>query len=160
MNEKEDLRFRHQISSRLAIMEIDRAKRIKDKTNIILKRSEQIRGWAISLQAADFLEDEKTKLATYKAFQEIVEACMDIVAMMCKDMDIVPKDDYTNIDNLLEIDQRTKASLYEANGLRNRLVHRYDQTDDRIAFEGIKILLPELVDFVGKVKTWIRNRLR
>jgi uncharacterized protein YutE (UPF0331/DUF86 family) len=148
------------MSSRLAIMEIDRAKRYKDKTNIILKRSDQIRGWTASLQAADFLEDEKTKLATYKAFQEIVEACMDIVAMMCKDMNIVPKDDYTNIDNLLEIDKRTKASLYEANGLRNRLVHRYNQTDDLIAFKGIKILLPELVDFMEKVKIWIRNRLR
>ena len=41
-------------------------------------------------------EYEKTKLATYKAFQEIVEACMDIVAMMCKDSKIPPQDDYTN----------------------------------------------------------------
>ena len=33
-------------------------------------------------------------MATYKAFQEIVESYMDIIAMACKDEEIVPKDDY------------------------------------------------------------------
>ena len=140
-------------------MEIERARRYKDKTNIIIKRANQIEGWVQDISSDQFLEDDRTRLATYKAFQEIVEACMDIVAMMCKDMELVPKDDYSNIENLNRIDKNMKVSLAAANGLRNRLVHRYNQTDDRIALESINALLPELSSFVEMVELWIREQL-
>ncbi len=84
---------------------------------------------------------------------------MDIVAMMCKDMNLVPKDDYSNIENLDNIDRKTKISLAAANGLCNRLVHRYNQTDERIALESINVLLPQLSDFVEMVELWIRGQL-
>ena len=84
---------------------------------------------------------------------------MDIVAMMCKDMNLLPKDDYSNIENLDNIDRKTKISLAAANGLRNRLVHRYNQTDERIALESINVLLPQLSDFVEMVELWIRGQL-
>ena len=140
-------------------MEIERARRYKDKTNIIIKRANQIEGWVQDISSDQFQEDDRTRLATYKAFQEIVEACMDIVAMMCKDLELVPKDDYSNIENLNRIDKNTKVSLAAANGLRNRLVHRYNQTDDRIALESINALLPELSSFVEMVELWIREQL-
>lgn len=72
-------------------MEIVRAKRYKDKTNIIIKRANQIEGWVQDISSDQFLEDDRTRLATYRASQEIVEAYMDIVAMMCKDLDPGPK---------------------------------------------------------------------
>ena len=50
-----------------------------------------------------------------------------------------PKDDYTNIERLEFIDENMKKALMEANGLRNRLVHRYNQMDDLIAFVSIKV---------------------
>ncbi|MCX6677355.1 MAG: DUF86 domain-containing protein [Methanothrix sp.] len=140
-------------------MEIERARRYKDKTNIIIKRAHQIESWVQDISSDQFQDDDRTKLATYKAFQEIAEACMDIVAMMCKDMNLVPKDDYSNIENLDRIDRKTKTSLAAANGLRNRLVHRYNQTDDRLALESINALLPELSDFVEMVELWIRGQL-
>jgi uncharacterized protein YutE (UPF0331/DUF86 family) len=141
------------------VMEIERAKRYKDKTCIIIKRSNQIESWVQDLSYDQFLDDDRTKLATYKAFQEIVEACMDIVAMMCKDLNWVPKDDYSNIENLDKIDRKTKTSLAAANGLRNRLVHRYNQTDDRVALESINVLLPDLSNFEEMVELWIRGQL-
>jgi uncharacterized protein YutE (UPF0331/DUF86 family) len=141
------------------VMEIERAKRYKDKTCIIIKRSNQIESWVQDLSYDQFLDDDRTKLATYKAFQEIVEACMDIIAMMCKDLNWVPKDDYSNIENLDKIDRKTKTSLAAANGLRNRLVHRYNQTDDRVALESINVLLPDLSNFVEMVELWIRRQL-
>lgn len=55
--------------------------------------------------------------------------------------------------------KNTKISLAAANGLRNHLVHRYNQTDDRIALESINSLLPELSDFVKMVEIWIREEL-
>ena len=52
-----------------------------------------------------------------------------------------------------------KKVLIEANGLRNRLVHRYNQSDDLIAFVSIKELLPQMMDFVEVIEQWMRTRL-
>lgn len=140
-------------------MDIERAKRYKDKINVILERCEEINEWTGGYEEDDFTREEKTKLATYKAFQEVVESCMDIIAMACKDEKIVPKDDYTNIENLIFINERIKEVLIEANGLRNRLVHRYNQLDDLVAFISVKELLPGIDEFVEVVEQWMRKIL-
>jgi len=140
-------------------MDVDRARRYKDKINRASKRADQISEWAFGCSNVDFMDDERTKLATYKAFQEMTEACLDIVAMICKDSGIVPKDDYINIQSLEWVNNRTRDALTEANGLRNRVVHRYNHTDDLIALESMKVLLPELRKFLEEVELWIRKRL-
>lgn len=141
------------------LMDIDRAKRYKEKINRASRRADQISEWAFSNSNLDFAEDEKTQLATYKAFQEITEACLDIVAMICKDSGGIPRDDYTNIQGLDWIDQGIKVSLAEANGLRNRIVHRYNHTDDLIALESMRAILPQLRKFLEEVELWIRKSL-
>ena len=140
-------------------MDENRLKRYWDKINLISKRSAEIKEWtAISLQ--EFVTDEKTKLATYKAFQEIAEACMDVVAMMCKDSKIPPKDDYTNIELLRNTHFENMESLIEANGLKNRLVLRYNATDDVLAFKSIRKILPGITKFITGVRKWIRETLK
>jgi len=142
-------------------MEEDRLKRYWDKINLISKRSDEIRKWT-GIRSEDFIGDEKTKLAAYKAFQEVVEASMDVVAMICKDLKIPPKDDYTNIKILktkISFDDIEKT-LIEANGLRNRIVHRYNTMDDLLAFKSMKEILPEISKFIGGVKKWIRQGLK
>jgi uncharacterized protein YutE (UPF0331/DUF86 family) len=104
-------------------------------------------------------EDDKTRLASYKAFQEAVEACMDLVAMMYKDLGDPPKDDYSNIENIRELQENTKKVLIEANGLRNHLVHRYSRMDDLLALESMMALLPGIEAFPAEVETWIEKRL-
>lgn len=142
-------------------MDEDRLKRYWDKINLVSKRSNEIQEWT-AIQPEDFIKDEKTKLASYKAFQEIVEACMDMVAMICKDSKIPPRDDYTNIDLLENIIsfKNMKKTLIEANGLRNRLVHRYNTLDDLLAFESIKEILPGISKFIEGVKKWMRQTLK
>lgn len=53
-------------------MDIERAKRYKDKLNLILARSESVERWIANYKANDFVSDEKTMLASYKAFQETI----------------------------------------------------------------------------------------
>lgn len=138
----------------------ERVRRYRDKLNIILRRMEQINEWA-DIKADEFIKDEKTKLAVYKAFQEIVESCMDIISMMCKDSKIPPKDDYTNIE---EISKRIRGVnediLKEANGLRNFIIHRYNEIDDMRAFEGIKRIIPEIFKFVEMVEKWMKKKIK
>ncbi len=84
---------------------------------------------------------------------------MDLVAMMCKDLGDVPKDDYSNIENLEELHEKTKKVLIEANGLRNHLVHRYNRMDDLLALESMMALLPGIEVFSAEVEAWIEKRL-
>jgi uncharacterized protein YutE (UPF0331/DUF86 family) len=143
-------------------MNIERAKRYKDKLNLILGRIEDVESWTANYDAEEFTSDKKTMLAVYKAVQEIIEASLDIVAMACKDSKLVPKDDYANIEMLHSkriIGEKLKAALTEANGLRNRLVHRYNTLDDKIAFESINALLPSFKDFMELIEKWLKEKL-
>jgi len=136
-------------------MDETRLKRYRDKLNIIAKRIEQIEEWM-----DDFTKDEKTKLAIYKAFQEIVESSMDIISMMCVDSKITPKDDYTNIEEISKVVKGIDGNiLREANGLRNVIVHRYNNIDDLRAYEGIKRILFYMEEFVKVVEKWIMEKI-
>ncbi len=137
-------------------MEIKRLKRYKDKLDSISKRTTQIGEWE-----EKFLEDEKSALACYKAFQETTEAAMDILAMMIKDAGFIPKDDYSNIDFVFEkkiIDRKLSDELKEANGLRNRIVHEYNGLNRKRAYESMLELLPAFEDFLGMVEKWLKKR--
>ena len=139
-------------------MKVERASRYKDKLSLISKRVGQIEFWLSQVSPEEFLEDDKTRLASYKAFQETVEACLDIVAMMGKDSGVMPKDDYSNLENLGELHENTKKILIEANGLRNHLVHRYNRMDDLLALESMKALLHGIHAFCAEVESWIEKR--
>ncbi|MCE8423048.1 MAG: DUF86 domain-containing protein [Candidatus Methanoperedens sp.] len=143
-------------------MEIKRIERYKDKINFISERKQDIEEWASGFDPSDFTADKKTRLAVYKAFQELVEASFDIAAMACKDIKIIPKDDYTNIDLLFEkkiINLSLKNALSEANGLRNRLVHRYNGLDDSLAFDSLLKHLTTISDFLEVIGIWLRSEL-
>ncbi|MCD6573187.1 MAG: DUF86 domain-containing protein [Thermoplasmata archaeon] len=135
-----------------------RVKRYRDKLNIILLRTEQIKNWTENIN--NFMKDEKTKLAVYKAFQEIVESAMDIISMMCVDSKLAPKDDYSNIEEISKrIDGINEEILKEANGLRNVIIHRYNGLDDARAYEGIKKIIPEMEKFVEIVEIWMKKKI-
>lgn len=143
-------------------MDIERISRYKDKLNIISERKQDIEEWVSCYDSSDFIEDKKTRLAVYKSFQELVEASFDIAAMACKDLKIIPKDDYSNIDLLFEkkfINSSLKNSLSESNGLRNRLVHRYNGLDDSLAFNSIMEHLTSILDFSEVIEKWLRSNL-
>lgn len=140
-------------------IEAGRAKRYKDKLELIGIRTDEIREWLPKSEKA-FLSDEKTKLAIYKAFQELAEAALDIIAMIVKDVGKVPHDDYSNLQQLVKekvLSQGLANVLAEANGLRNVLVHRYNSIEDLRAFNAIKTLLPNLQ--LDEIKKWLRARI-
>ena len=138
-------------------MDENRLRRYLDKINLINNRIELIHTWMDDIELEDFVKDEKTKLAVYKAFQEIVEAYMDVFAMMCKDMNILPKDDYTNLGNVSKVLKIDVNPLIEANGLRNVIIHRYNSVDDKIAYNRIKDLLPHMEKLIEAVKGWLKR---
>ncbi len=102
--------------------------------------------------------ETKSLLAIEKAAQEVIEVATDLMAMMLKDTSIPPTDDYTNIARILELGLITKevgAILKEANGLRNRLIHVYNDVDIDILLESIKRVLPGITEFLNVVEKWL-----
>lgn len=134
-------------------MEEGREKRYRGKIELIGLRINEIHQW----KPGFFIED-KDRLAIYKAFQEIAEACMDLLAMMLKDSKKVPEDDYSNVNWAVNnglIPKELKDMLFDLNGLRNRITHEYNNLDDRISYDSMFDMLPEIDRFVGVVKEWI-----
>ena len=126
--------------SKNKISEEMRRKRYLEKSELAEKRISEIEEWIEG-------DDEKTKLACYKAFQEIVEVLFDLVAMKIKDSDKNVEDDYKNTEKLADMGIKEKKNaeiLNEANGLRNRIVHKYNNLDDALAKESIIELMPNL----------------
>jgi len=142
-------------------MQNERLKRYKDKLELIQERIQDIEKWKGNKKTQELLKDRKTTLATYKAFQEIIESSMDITAMMLKDSGRTVKDDYENINKLEQQEILSKDlanSLREANGLRNRLVHDYNGLEGELAFKSIKKLIPKFKEFQKQVQSWIQKQ--
>ena len=138
-------------------MEVARLKRYKDKLSHISHRQEQVGDWLGRVGR----EDDVYILATYKAFQEMAEAAMDIIAMIVRDCDETPKDDYANIDFVVRkgiIKPKTADVLRQANGLRNRLVHAYNGLDERRAHSSIVELLNHFEEFCDAVSAWLEKQ--
>lgn len=142
-------------------MEKDRMKRYLTKLELIEERTGNIEDWTAGLDKESFNQDQRNVLAVYKAMQEIVEAAMDLSAMVIKDSKKLVSDDYENIEKIRKlglVDSKLAGDLKEANGLRNRLVHEYGGLEPSIVYQSIQRLLPGLEKFRGCVKEWLEKK--
>lgn len=77
--------------------------------------------------------------------------------MYLRDNSIPPRDDYTNIDRIDIFSPEQKQLLREMNGLRNRVIHRYNGTDEILALNGILKALPDMQRLYETIERWIEN---
>ncbi len=132
-------------------MDEERLSRYRDKISTITKRRDNISSWIQD-------RDEKSTLAVYKAYQEMIEAFTDLFAMILKDMGEVVEDDYTNIENLREkglLDPEQEGVMKESNGLRNRLVHEYNGLEKKIALDSIERTNSKITGVLEEIRVWI-----
>jgi len=86
------------------------------------------------------ITDEITKRALMYSLQICVEVVMDVVAMMVKDIGAIVEDDYSNIQTLTDkklLSEEDASLLKLYNGLRNAIVHKYDNINLDIVKEGL-----------------------
>lgn len=108
-------------------------------------------------------ENEYYMDALFYRLQISIDATMDLVAMLCKDLGITVKDDYTNLDELEKFNIFTPNLLKELrkwNGLRNVLVHRYNKIEEELIFQNKNNVIKTLEDFIKKVEVIINEKLK
>ena len=120
-----------------------RSKRYKDKIQHIF----------------DYIQDlplipnnELEKRGIFYSLQTSIEAMVDLIAMLVKDLGIQVKDDNYNINEIIQIKKLNPElgkKLSQANGLRNIIVHRYNAVDDQIILDSVQ----EVKDLLLK---WVR----
>ena len=133
-----------------------RAKRYKEKISYARDRISDLEDWLYT----DDIKDRKTFFASEKSFQEAVECLADIFSMIISDLNLSVSDDYSNIEKLKEkriLSEENAAICIEANGLRNRVVHRYSHIDEKKFVESSRELIPKLAAILDYVEKYLKK---
>lgn len=143
-------------------MEEERIKRYNDKLEYFNQTIKNLEDWTENIDVKEFTEnlELQKQYAIYHAFQICLEIITDVIAMIVKDSNKVPKDDYSNLDILKNNDILTSGlvvKIQEANGLRNRIVHDYNGLDDSIAYQSILECIKSLKKFNEEVRNWVKK---
>ncbi|HIE31902.1 MAG TPA: DUF86 domain-containing protein [Methanosarcinales archaeon] len=126
----------------------ERIERYKDKINYIVRNVESIQKDA---------ESELELGGIFYGLHTAIEASMDVMAMLLKDMGEVVEDDYSNIMRLEKIgilSADLADRLRKCNGLRNYLVHRYNSVDDAIVLDSrseVRDIFYEFIEIVERL---------
>lgn len=135
---------------------LDRVKRYKEKIEYARERISDLEDW---LYAED-IKERKSFFASEKSFQEIVECLADVFSMILSDLDLTVNDDYSNIEKLKEkgiLSEEYAGICVEANGLRNRVVHRYNHIDEKKFIESSRELIPKIVKILDYIGDYLKN---
>jgi len=143
-------------------MEEERIKRYNDKLEYLNQTIEHLNEWTENIDSRDFIEslELQKQYGIYHAFQIGIEIITDLVSMIVKDVKLIPKDDYSNINiikNKKIVSEDLAAKLREANGLRNRIVHDYNGLDNEIAYNVLRNLIKYFQEFKVKAKEWLKK---
>lgn len=99
-------------------------------------------------------KDELEKRGIFYSIQTSIEAMVDLIAMLVKDLGVQVKDDNNNINEIIKIKKLNPElgeKMKKANGLRNVIVHRYNDVDDQKildSFQEVKTLLFDWVKII------------
>ena len=101
--------------------------------------------------------------ALFYRLQVSIDAAIDIVAMLSKDLGITVKDDYSNLDELENLNIFPGDFLNEIrrlNGLRNVLVHRYNKIEEDLIVSERDHFVEVLKEFIKIVEKLINEQLK
>jgi uncharacterized protein YutE (UPF0331/DUF86 family) len=101
--------------------------------------------------------------ALFYRLQVSIDAAIDLIAMLSKDLGITVKDDYSNLDELENLNIFPGDFLNEIrrlNGLRNVLVHRYNKIEEDLIVSERDHFVEVLKEFIKIVEKLINEQLK
>ncbi|MGQ4894387.1 MAG: DUF86 domain-containing protein [Candidatus Njordarchaeia archaeon] len=129
------------------------------KIQLIKENINDIALWSADYTIKEILQDKKTRYAIYKAYQEVVEAFMDLIAMVVKDLGLLPEDDFTNIQKVIErriLTDDLGNILELSNNTRNWIIHRYNKLNDEQILRRIFNTLKRFPEIIMVIEEWIK----
>ena len=123
-----------------------RIKRYKDKINYIIDNIKDL---------PTEPKNELEKRGIFYSLQTSIESTIDLIAMLVKDIGIPVKDDASYIDNIIKkrkLDPELGEKLNKANGMRNILVHRYNEIDEQIILNSVKDVKDVLLKWLDVIE--------
>jgi len=99
------------------------------------------------------ITEEVTERAALYSLQIGIESGMDVIAMKVKELGLVVEDDYTNIEKLIQgnvIALKEGELLKEFNGIRNAVVHKYNNLEMAIIKEALE-RIAEFAEVIFKI---------
>ena len=130
-----------------------RSKRYRDKIQHIFNYIQEL-----PLEPKNELE----KRGIFYSLQTSIEAMVDLIAMLVKDLGIQVKDDSINISEIVKVrnlDFELGEKLKKANGLRNIIVHRNNEIDEQIILESVKEVKDLLLRWIEIIEECV-NEIR
>ena len=122
-----------------------RLKRYRDKINYIVDNIDDL---------PKKPKNKFEKRGILYSIQTSIESMIDLIAMLIKDLGIPVKTDELNISTIVterNLNVELGEKLKKANGMRNILVHRYNEVDEQIILDSvdeIKNLLFEWLEII------------
>ena len=132
------------------------------KLSLLVKYYKEFKQLTGDLKISDYINDIVKKRAIEREIQLIVECATDINNMILKKLKIGPANDYFNTfveladNNVFDMDFALKIA--PSTGLRNILVHEYQEIDDRIVFESVNNVLHYYLQYIEKVSSYLGCR--
>jgi len=132
---------------------------VRRKLNKLIQYLKEISG-IIDYTFQDYLDNYFIKRTTERLLQLIVEVATDINGHIAIDAGNRPPKNYFEsfiiLAELEVIDRELAKKLAPSAGMRNRLVHEYEEIDDKIVYENI----PEAIEMYNKYITQVEAYLK
>jgi uncharacterized protein YutE (UPF0331/DUF86 family) len=98
----------------------------------------------------------------FQTIQTSIEASIEVIAMLCKDLDFEEGDIYTNLDQLRAINVFSPEFVKEMrqlNAMRYLIRQRFTSTDEKLLAEQKIVTIKILDEFVSRIDETISERL-
>ena len=109
----------------------------------------------------DLDKDEFYKDALFYRLQVSIDTAMDIIAMLCKDLGLTVKDDYSNLDEIKKLKIFKSLDIQELrrwNGLRNILLHKYNKIEDSLVLQEKNNIIKSLQQLVVETEKIVNEK--
>lgn len=131
------------------------------KINLILKDVKELEPYRrMTLQ--EYLADRINELVVERLLERIIGRMIDINYHLVTELGCPPPRDYfesfTELGKLGVLPTDFARTVAQAAGLRNRIVHEYDEVDEQKIHEALPTVLEDIPRYIGHVHKLVRSR--
>ncbi len=137
---------------------------IRPKLGLISEHLKILQEIKNSTAQSEYLEDRRQQLIVERLLHLIVEAAIDINNHVVVRIGQSPSEDYygsfAKAARVGLISSELATQLAPSAGLRNRLVHDYDDLDNIIIYNSIEFALVNYAEYILQVQRYIKQKER